>query len=234
MKNKAISAGLLFVMLFQLLAVSAFAVDTKRPSLQIQKAIDEASMSEAMYIAGKLVTYYFGSNYTIVQSNGDYTRIDFLDDGNVLIDGVQLPVFHNPSNMLLPEDSHSTYAEQEFTWKLYDEDIDSYNIIGLSIEVACAVAAGPIKTAISKLVGEKLMAKLGEFLAKKAVVVAGAIVGWKVAQDIEEMIPKYYIIVAWRKYYKDPVVTQRPQTKSEVDVYHGPEEGSTENFIFSL
>ena len=35
MKNKAISAGLLFVMLFQLLAVSAFAVDTKRPSLQI-------------------------------------------------------------------------------------------------------------------------------------------------------------------------------------------------------
>ena len=234
MKKRIISAGLLLVMLFQLLSVSAFAVDAAKPSPQIQKAIDAASMSESMYIAGKLVTYYFGSNYTIVKSDGNYAQIDFLDDGSVLIDGAKLSVFNSKSNMPLPEYPHSTYANQKFTWKLYDEDIDSYNIIGLSIEVACAVAAGPVNTAISKLVGEKLMATLGDFLAKKAVVVAGTIVGWKIAQDIEKMIPKYYIVVAWRKYYKDPVVTQRPETKSEVDVYHGAEEGSTKNFMFSI
>ena len=234
MKKRIISAGLLLVMLFQLLAVSAFAVDATKPSPQIQKAIDAASMSESMYIAGKLVTYYFGSNYTIVKSDGDYTQIDFLDDGGVLVDGAKLSVFNSKSTMLLPEYSHSTYINQEFTWKLYDESINSYNIIGLSIEVACAVAAGPVNAAISKIVGEKLMAKLGEFLAKKAVIVAGTIVGWKIAQDIEKRIPKYYIVVACRKYYKDPVITSRPQTKSEVDVYHSAVEDSTTNFMFSI
>ena len=84
------------------------------------------------------------------------------------------------------------------------------------------------------LLGSVVVEKLKKVADNVLIEVGGVIVGAWVSDDIEELMPHYYITVKWVSYYKSPVETQRPETKHEVEIYHGPSEDPDANYWFSL
>lgn len=220
--KKVISLILICTLVFSSMSVTVIALDIGCPSGDIIEAIEGCVNSEQVFIIDEYVTYYYGTNYTVVKDKNGYTKIDFIDDNTILVNGIALEVICSTQYY---DTNHQLYIQSqssESEWVLYETKTTYYNVIGL----APSVVGGIIGSAVGSAVGTKIGVKAGEVFS----IVGGAIVGLIVGGQF----PEYYITVETNKYYELPIITQRPKTKTDWVIYHGPNSNRKENYWFTV
>lgn len=184
---------------------------------EIENDIKNSNSQDSIWLYNELITYYYGENYTIVEDCNDYYKISFLENGEILVNDKLV------ESRITIEDEASLFdisynLSNSYEWIPMPAIYREYNVIGLAPSVIGGIIGGYI--------GAKIGGKLGYVFN----IAGGTIIGTIVGGNFSE----YYISIKTQQYYKYPIITSRPEIKTEYYVYHGPKYDRYQNFWFLI